>query len=244
MTFGLDYLLVFAVGLVAGTVGGVVGTGSSIVLMPVLILAYGPLEAVPVMAIASFMGNLGRVIAWRPMIDWRAAGAYCVTAIPGAALGVRTLLAVPPGVIESALGVFFLSMIPLRRWLARKSIRLTTTQVMLLGAPMGFLTGIVVSTGPLTVPLFTAYGLEQGALLGTEALGSLAIYGTKALTFRGFGALPAKVLVEGLIAGSSLMAGSFIGKLVVLRLAPSTFRLLIDGLMAVSGVTLLWAATR
>ena len=240
----MDFLLVFVVGLVAGTVGGVVGTGSSIILMPVLVLAYGPLEAVPVMAIAAFMGNLGRVIAWRPMIDWRAAGAYCLTAVPCSALGVRTLLAIPPGAIESALGVFFLAMIPVRRWLAHKAIRLTLVQVMLLGAPMGFLTGIVVSTGPLTVPLFTAYGLDTGALLGTEALGSLAVYATKVATFRGFGALPAKVLLEGLIAGSSLMAGSFIGRLVVLRLAPSTFRLLIDGLMAVSGLTLLWAATR
>jgi uncharacterized membrane protein YfcA len=240
----MDFLLVLAVGLVAGTVGGVVGTGSSIILMPVLVVAYGPLEAVPVMAIAAFMGNLGRVIAWRSLIDWRAAGAYCLTAVPGAALGVRTLLSVPPGVIESALGVFFLAMIPLRRWLARKSIRLNTTQVLLLGAPMGFLTGIVVSTGPLTVPLFTAYGLDQGALLGTEALGSLAVYATKVATFRGFDALPAKVLLQGLVAGSSLMAGSFVGRVVVLRLQPSAFRLLIDGLMGVSGLTLLWAATR
>ena len=54
---GMEFLLVFVVGLLAGTVGGVVGTGSSIILMPVLILAWGPLEAVPVMAIAAFMGN-------------------------------------------------------------------------------------------------------------------------------------------------------------------------------------------
>ena len=240
----MDVLLVLAVGLVAGTVGGVVGTGSSIILMPVLVLAYGPLEAVPVMAIAAFMGNLGRVIAWRPMIDWRAAGAYCLTAVPCAALGVRTLLSIPTGLIESALGVFFLSMIPVRRWLAHRSIRLTATQLLLLGAPMGFLTGIVVSTGPLTVPLFTAYGLNQGGLLGTESLGSLAVYATKVATFRGFNALPETVLLQGVAAGSSLMAGSFIGRLVVLRLTPHAFRLLIDALMAVSGVTLLWAAMR
>ncbi|MFL6693066.1 MAG: sulfite exporter TauE/SafE family protein, partial [Ramlibacter sp.] len=85
---------------------------------------------------------------------------------------------------------------------------------------------------------------DQGGLLGTEALGSLAVYATKVATFHGFDALPAKVLLQGLIAGSSLMAGSFIGRLVVLRLTQTTFRLLIDALMAVSGFTLLWAATR
>jgi uncharacterized membrane protein YfcA len=210
----------------------------------VLVLAWGPIQAVPVMAIAAFLGNLGRVVAWWRDVDWRAAGAYGATAIPGAVLGVRTLLAVPPGLVETALGVFFLAMIPARRWLAHKNVKLSLTHVMLLGAPMGFLTGIVVSTGPLTVPLFTAYGLDTGALLGTEALGSLAVYATKVATFRGFDALPAKVLLQGVVAGSSLMAGSFVGRLVVLRLTPGAFRILIDALMAVSGITLLWAATR
>jgi uncharacterized membrane protein YfcA len=241
---GLDVLMVLVVGLVAGTVGGVVGTGSSLILMPVLVIAWGPVEAVPVMAIAAFLGNLGRVVAWWRDVDWRAAGGYAATAIPAAVLGVRTLLAVPPGVVEAALGLFFLGMIPARRWLAHRNVKLSLTHVMLLGAPMGFLTGIVVSTGPLTVPLFTAYGLERGGLLGTEALGSLAIYAAKVAAFQGFGALPAKVVVGGLVAGATLMAGSFIGRFVVLSLKPATFRLLIDGLMALSGLTLLWAAWR
>lgn len=232
------------IGLLAGTVGGIVGTGSSLILMPVLVIAWGPLEAVPVMAIAAIMGNLGRVIAWRREVDWRAAGMFCVAAIPGAILGVQTLLAVPPGVIEAALGSFFMAMVPIRRWLAYRQLRLTLTQLALLAGPLGFLTGIVVSTGPLTVPLFTAYGLTQGGLLGTEALASFAVYSAKVATFGGFAALPVKVVIEGLIAGSALMAGAFIGRVVVLKLAPSTYRLMIDGLMIFSGGTLLWVAAR
>jgi uncharacterized membrane protein YfcA len=150
----------------------------------------------------------------------------------------------PPGLIESALGVFFLAMVPTRRWLARHEWKLRDVHLLLLGAPMGFLTGIVVSTGPLTIPIFTAAGLERGALLGTEALGSVAVYATKIATFRGFGALPWAVVASGLLAGSALMAGSFLGRHIVLRLPPSAFRLLIDSLMVVSGLTLLWAALR
>jgi len=33
----LDFLFVLAIGLVAGTISGIVGTGSSIMLMPVLV---------------------------------------------------------------------------------------------------------------------------------------------------------------------------------------------------------------
>lgn len=239
-----DTLLLLPVGLAAGTLGGVIGTGSSMVLMPLLVILYGPRHAVPIMALAAILGNVGRVIAWRREIDWRAVLVYCATAVPGAVLGAWTLLAIPPGVAELALGVFFLSLIPLRRWLASRSITLSLAQLALLGGPLGWLTGVVVSTGPLTVPLFTFYGLERGAFLGTEAAGSVGVYVAKAATFQTLGALPAEVLLEGAIVGLTLMAGSFLGKSIVLALKPGTYRLLIEALMAVSGVSLLWAALR
>jgi uncharacterized membrane protein YfcA len=240
----VEYLLVLVLGLAAGTLGGVVGTGSSLVLMPALVILFGPREAVPIMAIAAIMGNLGRVIAWWRLIDWRACAAYCATAVPGAIVGARLLLTIPPGVAELALGVFFLALIPLRRWLALRDFTLSKTHLALLGGPLGLLTGLVVSTGPLTVPLFTFYGLDRGALLGTEAASSVGMYGAKVATFQALGSLPLQVVAEGLIVGSTLMAGSFIARRIVLALSPGTYRTLIDGLMLCSGLTLLWAAAR
>ena len=38
----MAFLFVLTVGLMAGTISGIVGTGSSIMLMPVLVYAYGP----------------------------------------------------------------------------------------------------------------------------------------------------------------------------------------------------------
>ena len=239
-----DYLFVLVLGLFAGTLGGIVGTGSSLVLMPALVILFGPREAVPIMAIAAILGNLGRVIAWWREIRWRSCAAYCSTAIPGAMAGARLLLTIPAGVAELALGVFFLSLIPLRRWMAARSFTLSPWHLALLGAPLGLLTGLVVSTGPLTVPLFTFHGLERGALLGTEAAASIGMYGAKVGTFRFFDALPLDVVLEGLIVGLTLMAGSFIGRFVVLALSPGTYRTLIDALMLCSGLTLLWAAFR
>ena len=46
------YFFVCTVGLVAGTISGIVGTGSSIMLVPVLVYAFGPKQAVPIMAAA------------------------------------------------------------------------------------------------------------------------------------------------------------------------------------------------
>jgi uncharacterized membrane protein YfcA len=235
---------VLCVGLVAGMLSGVIGTGSSMLLMPVLVMLFGPQQAVPIMAIAAIMGNLGKILAWWREVDWRACAAYCSTAVPGAALGVRTLLALPPHAVELALGLFFLAMVPTRRWLARRSIQFSLLHLALIGGVVGFLTGIVVSTGPITVPVFMSYGLVKGAFLATEAAGSLAVYGTKVAVFKHFGALPLHVVFDGLITGSALMAGSFAARYVVVRMSPRTFKLVVDGLMLSSGLSLLWAAGR
>jgi hypothetical protein len=44
------YLFVPAVGLAAGASSGIIGTGASIMLLPVLVFQFGPKQAVPIMA--------------------------------------------------------------------------------------------------------------------------------------------------------------------------------------------------
>lgn len=240
----LTYALVLVVGFAAGTVSGIVGTGATIILLPVLVLVFGPREAVPIMAVVALMSNFAKITSWWREIDWRACSAYALGGVPAAALGARTLLVLPERAVDLALGLFFLAMIPGRRWLAARKITLGYGGMALAGAVIGFLTGIVVSTGPLSVPAFAAHGLAKGAFIATEAAGSLALYISKAATFRTFGALPFDIVVKGLISGSSVMAGTYTARLIVDRLSVATFQRLLDVVMAVSGLALLWAAIR
>ena len=240
----MDLLLTLALGVVAGTVGGVIGFGSSVMLMPVLVLLYGPREAVPVMAVAAILANLSRVMAWWREVDWRATAVYSVTGIPAAALGAHTLLTIPPRWAEGVLGVFFLLTIPARRWMAAHELRIQLWHLAIVGAVIGYITGIVVSTGPINSPFFLAYGLVKGAYLATEALGSLALYISKAITFRSLGALSIETLSRGLLIGSSLMAGSFIGKWFVLKMETRRFYQVIEAMLLISGLTMVWGATR
>ncbi|HSI02315.1 MAG TPA: sulfite exporter TauE/SafE family protein [Reyranella sp.] len=240
----MAYALVLAVGTIAGLVSGIVGTGATIILLPVLTLAFGPKAAIPIMAIVALMSNFAKVTSWWRDIDWRACAAYALGGIPGAALGARTMLSLPPQLVDVALGSFFLIMIPGRRWLAARAYKVPLIALVPAGAAIGFLTGIVVSTGPITVPLFTAYGLMKGAFIATEAAASLAVYISKATTFHAFGALPIDIVLKGLITGSSVMAGTYVARLVVERLSIATFQRLLDGVMLLSGLALLWAAFR
>jgi uncharacterized membrane protein YfcA len=236
------HLSVLIVGLIAGTVSGVIGTGSSIMLLPVLVLQVGPKRAVPMMAIAALLANIGRVMAWWREVDWRACFAYSVTAVPAAALGARTLLVLPARWVDAALGAFFLLMIPGQRWLRARNFRIGLWQLAIAGAVIGFLTGIVISTGPLSVPAFAAYGLAKGAFLSTEAASALAVFTSKVATFRELGALPLPEILQGVLIGSSVMAGSFIAKCIVQRMSLAVFQHVLEALLLCSGATLMWAA--
>jgi hypothetical protein len=151
-------------------------------------------------------------------------------------------LALPSHTVDVAIGLFLFGLVPLRHWLNRHEFKLSLWHLAIGGAVVGYLTGVVVSTGPLSVPLFLFYGLTKGAFLATEAASSLAVYLSKSVTFQRFGALTWDVVLKGLVAGSSLMAGAFIAKPFLLKLNADVFRLVMDGIVLVAGLTMLWNA--
>ncbi|MFO0974737.1 MAG: sulfite exporter TauE/SafE family protein [Phycisphaerae bacterium] len=238
----MEWILILAVGVAAGTLGGVVGFGASLMLMPVLVFAFGPKAAVPIMAIAGLLANASRVAVWWRDVDWRLNAVYCTAAVPAAALGARLLVALDPHLVEMGLGVFFIAMIPIRRLLMAHGFRIGLPGMAIVGAGIGLLTGLVASTGPLNTPFFLAYGLVKGAFLATEALGSVAIGLTKVVVFRSLDALPTDIILRGLGVGSTLMIGSWLAKRIVVGLDASQFRLAIEAMMLVAGTTLLWSA--
>ncbi|OBI65570.1 sulfite exporter TauE/SafE family protein [Mycobacterium sp. E796] len=228
-------VVLFLVALGAGALGGLVGTGSSLLLLPILVTMYGPRIAVPVMGIAAVMANVGRVAAWWRQIRWRPVLAYALPGTPAAVVGAHTLLTISPAIVDGVLGVFFLAMVPVRRLVAARQWRVRLWQLTIAGVVVGFLTGLILSTGPLSVPVFTGYGLSGGAFLGSEAASSLVLYTGKMATFGEFGALSNTVVIRGLAIGAALMIGPFLARGVVRRVRPRTYALLIDVVLLAAG---------
>ena len=238
----MSWLLILALGLVAGTVGGVVGFGGSTIVLPALVLAFGPKEAVPIMGIAGFLANLARVAVWWREVDWRAALVYSLTGIPAVILGARTFLTLDARLVEAVLGVFMIVMIPIRRWFLARKFSIGLLGLAAAGAGIGFLTGMVSSTGPINTPFFLAFGLSKGAYIATEALGSFSVYFTKSIVFQRLGALPWDVAVRGLIVGAAMMLGSWFAKGIVERMQAHQFDLVMDALMLAAGLVMLWGS--
>lgn len=232
----LVLLGLIALALAAGALGGLVGTGSSLVLLPVLVMLYGPRMAVPLMGIAAVMANVARVLVWWRQIRWAPVVVYAAPGAPAAVLGAHTLLTISPRIVDGLLGVFFLAMIPIRRAVATREWRVRYWQLALAGAIVGFLTGMILSTGPLSVPVFTGFGLSGGAFLGSEAASALALYTAKLATFGQFGVLTTEVVVQGLVIGAALMVGTFLARGLVHRLRAETYGVLVDLVLVAAAV--------
>jgi uncharacterized protein len=237
----LAYLLIAIMGVVAGTVGGVIGFGSSIILMPILVWVFGAKQAVPIMAVAALFANGSRVWIWWRAISWTPVFFYCAASVPAAALGARTFVELSPKLIEAILGVVLILMIPARRWLAARHWQLKSWHLAFPGLVIGYLSGLMVSTGPINTPFFIAHGLVKGPFIGTEAVASLLTFASKAVVLRNFELLPIEAITKGILVGLALTGGAFISKRIVEKIKVEQFKLLMDGVLLFAGLSMLAA---
>ena len=235
----IQALVLGFLGLGAGVLGGVIGFGTTIILMPALVYFYGPIQAIPVIALVATVANLSRIFLWWSVINWKVCFVYSVTAIPAVILGVNTLVILNDRLIEITLGLFLILLIPIRRWMRQKNFYLKLWQMSLVGAGIGYLTGIVATTGAINTPFFLAFGLSKGAFLGTEAASTLSILFTKGITFHQLGFLNATAMIQGLLIGSCVLVGSIFSKKIVLALPEKKFLLLMELVMLISGASIL-----
>jgi uncharacterized protein len=240
-TVYLAYAFIAFMAVIAGTVGGVIGFGSSIILMPILVWVFGPKQAVPIMAVAALFANGSRVLIWWREITWPPIFYYCLLGIPAAALGARTFVELSPKLVEAVLGGVLILMIPARRWLAARQWSLKAWHLVFPGLVIGYLSGLMVSTGPINTPFFLAHGLVKGAFIGTEALASLLVFVSKAIVLRNFSLLPMEAIIKGGLVGVALTAGAFISKRIVEKIKVDQFRLLMDGVLLFAGLSMLLA---
>lgn len=229
-------LLLAVVGVIAGGVAGVVGFGSAVLLLPACNAVFGPLPSVGILTVAALIGNLSRVALWYRDVQWSVVWRYWLGGIPLAILGSLLLVQIEAKLLPVAFGVFVILLIPIRRWMDKSNRRMKLSQFPLLGAVMGFLSAIVSTTGPINAPFYLSYGLTQGAYLSTEALGTAGIHLTKSLAYGKLATLDLAGLIAGVALGSCLLVGAAVSKPFVTKLKKERFVLVVEILLAASGL--------
>ncbi|WP_162785010.1 sulfite exporter TauE/SafE family protein [Polynucleobacter necessarius] len=183
----IQALVLGVFGMGAGVLGGVIGFGTAIILMPALVYFYGLIQAIPVIALVATVANLSRIFLWWSVIQWRPCFVYSLTAIPFTILGVNTLVRLDERLIEMALGAFLILLIPIRRWMRQKNFLFKALANGLGWRCYWLFDRHCGHNRRYQHTFFLAYGLSKGAFLGTEAASTLSILFTKDITFHWLG---------------------------------------------------------
>ena len=232
-------LLVGGAALAASTLAAVTGFGGAAVLLPVLVIAFGLRDAVPILTVAQLIGNGSRVWFNRHELDYRVVGWFALGGVPLAVAGGLLFARAPISWLTRLLGLFLLLVVAWRRLRTGTGPRPPLRAFAAIGAGASFLSALVGSVGPLMAPFFLAYGLMKGAYIGTEALATVVMHIAKLVAYRQAAVLSGGAALTGLALGPVMVLGSWTGKRVVDRLPERVFALLIEATMIVAGLLFL-----
>ncbi|MDP3208943.1 MAG: sulfite exporter TauE/SafE family protein [Rhodoglobus sp.] len=232
--------IVAIVALLASALAAVAGFGGAVVLLPVLVWAFGVRDAVPILTVIQLVGNGSRVGFNRRQIVWPVAGWFALGAVPLAAVGGLIFAVAPAPLLTRVLGAFLLVTVAYRHTPRGRSMRISLRGFAGLGAVAGFLSALVGTVGPLAAPFFLAYGLVKGAYIGTEALTALTMHAVKLSVYGGAALLTLRSVGAGLALGLVMVAGTFTGKRLLDRIPERVFPRVVEAVLVVSGLQLLF----
>jgi uncharacterized membrane protein YfcA len=232
-------ILLAGAAFVASTLAAVAGFGGAAVLLPLLVLFFGVRDAIPILTVAQLIGNLSRVCFNRRELELRVVGWFALGGVPAALVGGFLFASAPLSFLTRLLGVFLIGVVLYRHIGKRTTRRLPLRAFAPIGAVFSFLSALLGSVGPIMIPFFMAYGLVKGALIGTEALATVVMHVTKLAAYGSTAVLTTTGVTIGLILGSIMIVGSFVGKKILDRLPERVFVALVEITLIVAGVAFL-----
>lgn len=232
-------VVVVATALIAGTLGGITGMSTGIIALPVLAFALGVLDAVPVVTVAMLFNMASRIIANRAYINYHVVFWYCLGAVPAAAIGAAVFANAPVEILSRSLGVFLLALVAWRHLPIARVGRMRLRGFLGVGLGQGFFSSIFGGAGPFGAHFFLSYGLTRNAFVGTIAAGTFLVNVTKVVVYGSFSLLDSDLLILGVGIGLIMAVGAFAGAFIVKRVSDNAFKFIVEGVMVLSGATLL-----
>ena len=232
----VDMLLLGGAAFLASTLAAVAGFGGAAILLPILVLAFGVRDAIPILTVAQLIGNLSRVWFNQRELDLPVVGWFALGGVPAALIGGFLFASTPLSFLTRILGIFLITVVVYRHIGKASALRLPLHSFAIVGAVFSFLSALLGSVGPIMIPFFLAYGLVKGALIGTEALATVVMHVTKLVAYGSTAILTTTSIVVGLALGSIMILGSFVGKRILDRLPERVFVLIIEAVLIIAGL--------
>ncbi len=222
---------------ISGFAGGLL---LAIVLAPLI----GVKAVVPVMAVALLVSHTSRTWVFRRGFDRQIYWWIMRTGFPGIILGAAIYSFLPVDAIAVILGLFLITMVPLRRLMSRRNLSVGSRGLATIGVPFGVLSGSTIGAGMMLAPFMLGAGVVGERLLGTMAAIALTVNVTKAVVFGGMAVLDPSLTAAGILVGLFTIPGNVAGHWVVTHTPIRVHIILLEAVIVTGGCYFVWSALR
>ncbi|MBZ6076695.1 sulfite exporter TauE/SafE family protein [Microvirga puerhi] len=235
----LQFVLVGLCALAAGTIGGVTGYGTGLLMPLVLAPIVGAEAVVPIIGVSALLTNGSRVAAFWKDIDRRRAVILAATAVPTCFVGAYGYSFLSGRGASILIGSFLIMMVPIRLTLKRLRTTLSGGGFVAAGAGYGLLVGGTSGSGVVLLSILMASGLNGRAVIATDAVISMILGVAKTGAFQAFGVLSLSSWIMALLVGLSATPGAFIAKRLTEALPIHVHNAILDAAIICGGAILI-----
>lgn len=201
-----------AIAIFSGLVHGYTGFGGALVMVPLVTLLFGPVEAVALMTIAVFLGSSYLIKSALRKADWHELWPVIIAGIIGMPLGAALLLAIDPGLSKKLIGVVVLmfAAVMMTGWRYRgPRNRYTGTFV---GGLSGWLGGFVGYSGPPLVLYFLGAPARVEVQRANIVIAIAITVPALVISLAVGGAISGTTLTRSLVTATLYVTGAWLGE--------------------------------
>lgn len=237
----MDIFYISLLTLVAATIGTISGFGTSTIMIPVLAMFLPPVEAIFLVAIIHWFGDVWKVSLFRKGFNLKLLIWFGAVGLLTSYIGASVSLGVEQALLLRILGVFLALYAMLLLYQSRFKIPASGFTALSGGALSGFFAGMFGIGGAIRGMFLSAFDLPKAVYIATAGAIGLLVDSTRIITyFAGGTTLPERLWWSLLIFIPASFLGAGIAKKIVDRIPQDKFRMVVSVFLLAIGVKLIF----
>ncbi len=227
--------------LIAATMGTITGFGTSTIMIPVLVIFLPPVEAIFLVAIIHWFGDVWKVALFRKGFDLNLIALFGIVGLAASYIGASISLGANEEILLRLLGVFLASYSIFLVSRTKFKVRAGAGTALSGGALSGFFAGMFGIGGAMRSMFLSAFDLPKAVYIATAGAIGLMVDATRIIRYFTGGARLPEVLWWSLFALIPIsFLGAHIAKKIVDKIPQEKFRKVIAVFLFAIGLKLIF----